>query len=679
MRIVFIILLSGLLYSISLSAERIENYDNLSCFLNNDFEVIQFSIESDSVLIFTNGIIYINADNKVENLLVVKGNVADYNVNLSNYPEAKIIDLKGAVAYPGFNDSHVHLMETSPFIVLGIDMKNCLTSSDIINSLASNVSKIKDGELMIGVGFSLEDYDKWSVDDLRKIDSITGNRLVFLGDKLGHNVIVNSATMNYCNITPQSEVPMGGILGGKNTGKLTGMFRESAMTLVGNKIFQLINKDLIKNTSLQMFKTWASFGYTGIVDLMGAAAGRILHPEIAMELENEGKLPIRIHYCYTIFDLNEIDSAVKYKDINSDMVRFVGCKLFVDGAYAAGQAWTSWVNMKGNNGLYYVFPTDSFGIKYNLNRIVEKLEEKRLNCHYHIQGDQGIENLLNALDNVVAKKGRLDCKHTIIHSAFITKSQMQRIVNFKGAVVMTTQPGFWEVEDNLEYYYGEHFYTAYPVKDIIDEGIIVGMSTDFTVSPISYCPASKVIGVAVTGGGKPENHKPLTVRDIIYGFTYGSNATTPSKDLGLLERGYKADLVVYDKDFYSIPPDQINNTNPKVKSIWISGKKIYELPDNPSTSVKYSDFIPVNIKLFSNYPNPFNSTTKIRWQSSSEGHTKLEVFDMLGRKVKTLVDEKKLPGDYIVNFETKELPSRIYFYQLKVENFIITQKMVLLK
>jgi len=52
---------------------------------------------------------------------------------------------------------------------------------------------------------------------------------------------------------------------------------------------------------------------------------------------------------------------------------------------------------------------------------------------------------------------------------------------------------------------------------------------------------------------------------------------------------------------------------------------------------------------------------------------------MLGRKVKTLVDEKKMPGDYIVNFETKELPSGIYFYQLKVENYIITQKMVLLK
>jgi len=190
MRIVFIILLSSLFYSISLPANNIENYDNLSCFLSKNFEEILSSIESDSVIIFTNGVIYINADKKVENLLVVKGSVADYNVNLSNYPGAKIIDLKGAVAYPGFNDSHVHLMETSPFIVLGIDMKNCLTSSDIINSLASNVSKIKDGELMIGVGFSLENYDNWSVDDLRKIDSITGNRLVFLGDKLCHNELL---------------------------------------------------------------------------------------------------------------------------------------------------------------------------------------------------------------------------------------------------------------------------------------------------------------------------------------------------------------------------------------------------------------------------------------------------------------------------------------------------------
>ena len=302
---------------------------------NNYFNVN--SIFSSKIQIFTNGSIYINADEKVKNLLIIDGVVSDYNANISEYPQAEVIDLKGNAVYPGFYDSHVHLLETSPFIVMGINMAKCKNSQDIADSLAANLFKVKEGELMIGVGFSLSDYDAWSPEDLAKIDKISGNRLVFIGDKLGHNAIVNTATMNYCGIDKNSIAPMGGIIGKKGD-TLTGMLRESAMTLAGNKIFKLINKNLMKQTSLQMFRYWASIGYTGIVDLMGAAAGRILYPEIAMELEQEGTLPLRVHYCYTFFDLNEIDSAVKYKNIQSDMVRFVGCKLFVDGAYAAGQA-----------------------------------------------------------------------------------------------------------------------------------------------------------------------------------------------------------------------------------------------------------------------------------------------------------------------------------------------------
>lgn len=532
--------------------------------------------------IFMNGKIYINADQKVDNLLVVDGVVADYNVNIDKYPQAEIINLKGKTAYPGFNDSHVHLMETSPFIVMGINMGACKNSQDIADSLAANVHKVKEGDLMIGVGFSLTNYDAWTPDDLEKVNKAAGNRLVFIGDKLGHNAIVNSAVLEYCGINPSTIAPMGGIIGKKND-TLTGMLRESAMTLAGNKLFPLIDKNKIKQTSLKMFRYWASMGYTGIVDLMGAAAGRILHPELAIEMEKEGTLPIRIHYCYTFFKLSEIDSALKYKDNNTDMVQFVGCKLFIDGAFAAGQAWTSWENEQKNNGLFYVYPTDSFGVEYNLNRIVAKLEENRLNCHYHIQGDQGIENLLNALDSVVAVQGKLNCIHTIIHCAFVTSKQLERIKNYNGAVIMTMQPGFWEVEDNLEYYYGKHFYDSYPVKDIIDAGISVGMSTDFTVSPLSFCPASKVIAVAVTGGGKPEHHKPLTMRDMINGFSYASNLTTSSSDLGKLEKGYKADIVVYEKDFYDLSSEEISGNYPKVTSVWIGGRKTFEIPDTSST------------------------------------------------------------------------------------------------
>lgn len=623
--------------------------------------------------IFTNGSIYINADQKVRNILVSGGIVLDYNIDPQNYPGAEFIDLGGNTAYPGFNDSHVHLLETSPFFVFGINMSKCFNSQAIADSIRSKVPYLNEGDLIIGVGFSLEDYDKWTLDDLARIDAAAGNHPVFLGDKLGHNVIINTPTMRLCGLTPDAKAPMGGKIG-IEAGKLTGMLRESAMTLAGNKIFTLIDKNLIKKTSLNMFNYWVSIGYTGIVDLMGSAAGRMMYPEIAMELEAEGKLPLRVHYCYSFYNLNEIDSAVKYKTMNTEMVRFVGCKLFVDGAYAAGQAWTSWQNRQGNNGLFYVYPTDSLGQEYNLNRIVEKLEMNGLNCHYHIQGDQGIENLLNALDSVRAKRGNLTCTHTIIHAAFITPGQMNRIKNFNGKVVLTMQPGFWEVEDNLDYYYGSHSDEAYPAKDIINSGVTVGMSSDFTVSPLGYCPVSKIIGVAVTGGGKPEHHKPLSVRDMIHGFSFGSNATTPSTDLGKLEKGFKADMVVFEKDLYEVPFDKFNAQNPKVTAVWIGGRNTFN-----TTGIKAPVYVPAEMGLFQNYPNPFNPSTTIRWQSSISGKTTIVIYDLLGSRVKTLLDEYKEAGDYKIDFTANNLSSGVYFYELQVKDKKLSRKLIIAK
>lgn len=544
----------------------------------NDIDSITFEILENKYQIFHNGNIYINADEKVNNLLVKNGTVEGYNIDFFTYPDAEFIDLQGQSAYPGFNDSHVHLMETSPFFVLGINMTNCFDADCMAEAIKKRVDPTISNQLLVGVGFSLEDYDKWNLQDLKKIDDAAGDNFVFLGDKLGHNVLVNTKTLKLCGIIDTAEAPLGGRIVAED-GVLTGMLRESATALAGNVIFKMIGKDVIKNTSLNMFNRWASIGYTGIVDLMGSVAGRLMTPEIAIELEQEGKLPIRMMYCYTFYDLNEIDSAVKYKnpEYNTDMVRFIGGKLFVDGAYAAGQAWTSWENKQGNNGLYYVYPSDKYGEKYNLNRMVQKLEDNNLNCHYHIQGDQGIENLLNALDSVKAKNGEIKGIHTIIHCAFPTETQIQRMKGFNGKVVLTMQPGFWEVEDSLEYYYGDKNYEAYPVKELIEAGLSVGFSTDFTVSPIDYTPVTKVIGVSTTGGGKPEHHTPLSIRDMVHGFSYGSYATTGATDLGKLEIGYKADMVVYDNDLYQIKASDFTKDYPKVTSIWIGGRLTYLL------------------------------------------------------------------------------------------------------
>ena len=81
-----------------------------------------------------------------------------------------------------------------------------------------------------------------------------------------------------------------------------------------------------------------------------------------------------------------------------------------------------------------------------------------------------------------------------------------------------------------------------------------------------------------------------------------------------------------------------------------------------------------------NYPNPFNPSTKISWQSPVSGWQTLKIFDVLGRELETPVDEFRNAGfNYILYTVNSTLPSGVYYYQLKAGSFIQTNKMVYLK
>jgi len=84
-------------------------------------------------------------------------------------------------------------------------------------------------------------------------------------------------------------------------------------------------------------------------------------------------------------------------------------------------------------------------------------------------------------------------------------------------------------------------------------------------------------------------------------------------------------------------------------------------------------------KLSQNYPNPFNPTTTVEYQILKIGFVTLKVYDILGKKVATLVNEEKSAGRYEFVFNATALPSGIYFYQLTSGSFVETKKMILLK
>lgn len=108
---------------------------------------------------------------------------------------------------------------------------------------------------------------------------------------------------------------------------------------------------------------------------------------------------------------------------------------------------------------------------------------------------------------------------------------------------------------------------------------------------------------------------------------------------------------------------------------------ILEWPEDliVSSEEAENDLSPATYKLEQNYPNPFNPTTSIKYSISKSGNVRIFIYNILGQKVVTLLDEHKVSGSYSVSFNAKNLTSGVYFYSIQADDFYHTKKMILMK
>ena len=131
------------------------------------------------------------------------------------------------------------------------------------------------------------------------------------------------------------------------------------------------------------------------------------------------------------------------------------------------------------------------------------------------------------------------------------------------------------------------------------------------------------------------------------------------------------------------------NGLPGGASYWFAVSSFdYSMNESPRSSpmnqfvvlkVRGEKLTPKTFALFQNYPNPFNPTTSIDYQLPTNSHVKLDVFDLLGREVGTLVNREETAGSYTVSFDASNLPSGVYFYRITAGGFRAVRKLVLLK
>jgi hypothetical protein len=152
-----------------------------------------------------------------------------------------------------------------------------------------------------------------------------------------------------------------------------------------------------------------------------------------------------------------------------------------------------------------------------------------------------------------------------------------------------------------------------------------------------------------------------TPNSINYSISYLLDSTLMKNDYSFYYKIYAVDKGIVPE--YSTKPD--------------SG--YFELVYDPTVSVETFENKIVDYELMQNYPNPFNPTTVIKYSVKEEGNVELIIYDVLGKVVEKLVDERKTAGNYSAQFDASNLSSGIYFYSLRVNDFVATKKMLLIK
>jgi serine protease AprX len=207
-----------------------------------------------------------------------------------------------------------------------------------------------------------------------------------------------------------------------------------------------------------------------------------------------------------------------------------------------------------------------------------------------------------------------------------------------------------------------------------------------------YAPLGHFYGIVLLGGGTPQN---LTVvNNPLY--VYPTSAITDANKIDLLN-GTLSHPVGKVNDDWSMLTSSVMSLDASggqdvVAYAMVFGNNLAELRDNADAAIAaYDPVAPITedtpIKLFhlgQNHPNPFNPVTNIKFTVEKEGPVELAVFDVSGRKIRTLVRDTRGPGDHVVTWDGTDqtgsrVPSGMYFYKLNSGGDSSTRKMMLVK
>ncbi|MDO4438557.1 MAG: amidohydrolase [Eubacteriales bacterium] len=384
---------------------------------------------------FINGKIYTGESVELEQAFAVKENVfvrVGSNDEILDYgdEEAEIIDLGGSFVCPGFNDSHMHLLN------YGKALKTADLTKDT-DSVASIISKVRafikdenipEGAWVIGRGWN-QDYFHENADyPLRwDLDKISDKHPIALTRACGHMLVVNSMALEILNIDQNTEVPYGGKIEFDKEGRPNGIFRENAMDLV-TAAFPRPDKARLKELIMAAQSALNSFGITSVQTDDLLCFSNVPYEDVLSayrELRAEGKLTVRVYEQSLFLDGKSFKKFIDkgyHTGVGDEFFKIGPLKLLGDGSLGTRTAYLdrSYNDDPSTRGMALLSEAE-------LREMFKIASSNGMQIAVHVIGNGTLDMVLDAYEEVFGSDcARADLRNGIVHCQIMREDQLER-------------------------------------------------------------------------------------------------------------------------------------------------------------------------------------------------------------------------------------------------------------
>jgi predicted amidohydrolase YtcJ len=529
-----------------------------------------------ATLIITNGAIYTvdkqhptaEAVAVIDDRIVAVGSSAE--VELWRGPETKVIDARGKLVLPGFNDAHVHFIQGGARLDQ-VQLTDAASPEEFAKRIAAQVAKTRKGEWILGGRW---DETKWAKPELptkELVDPVTGETPIFVERYDGHEALANSAAMKLARVDAKTPDVAGGIITRDGSGNPTGIFKDAAQELLYKAIPPMSHEQRLR-AARRALEHAAALGVTSV---------QHMNPEFAdvaaySELTERAELTTRIYAVPMETQWQEQAKVGIRHAWGSTFLRLGGVKGYADGSLGSRTAYMfePFSDDPGNRGLL----SDEMHPPSAMRDRLMQADAAGLQLRVHAIGDRAISMILDIFSDIEKEHGYHDQRFTIEHAQHMARKDFERFAQLH--VIASMQP-YHAIDDGR--WAGKRLGQqrarySYAWRSFLDHGVTLAFGTDWPVAPLN-----PMLGIyaAVTratlddrnpNGWVPE--EKITVPEAVEAYTIGSAyAEFQEHEKGSVTPGKLADLVLLSDDIFHIKPEAIRNV--KVEMTIVGGKTVY--------------------------------------------------------------------------------------------------------